>query len=218
MRCNWNIFLKQCHAIIRIDQHIALPQKSLHISKEPINNSTPSTTGLTDWKTAVSTLPVLQRSSGTSPWVVPDNHRSPSTNIRLSGNTSRISHSKWGTDSVYFRQSCFAFLDDLDDSFSPPCTTIPNPTLTNSKAGTFSSLLNIWPMAYFSWRNKWAISGDVMRTVEVAVQTILPAHCRWTWRVCVMGEVVEAEAMRKGVGWDIISDGKLEWDWRDVWE
>jgi hypothetical protein len=77
-------------------------------------------------------------------------------------------------------------------------------------------------MAYFSCKNRWATWGEVMRTVDVAVQTIFPAHLRWTCLVWVIGEVGEAEAMWEGVGWDIISGWPRgtfeEADWRDVWE
>jgi hypothetical protein len=48
-------------------------------------------------------------------------------------------------------------------------------------------------MAYFSSKKRWATSGEVIRTMEVAVQAILPPHWRWTWRVCVMGEDGDAE-------------------------
>lgn len=39
-----------------------------------------------------------------------------------------------------------------------------------------------------------------MRTVDVAVQTILPAHWRWTCRVWTIGDSGEADAMMLGDG------------------
>lgn len=52
-----------------------------------------------------------------------------------------------------------------------------------------------------------------MRTVDVAVQTILPPHCKWTWRVCIIGMSWEADSMTLGVGCFTRSKGA----WGDTW-
>ena len=106
--------------------------------------------------------------------------RVPSINICREGKTSRMSHSKSGMESLYFLHSCWRRLSLplFSDRKSPAAG--PRPTDTSSNDGTFSSRANIWPIAYLSTRNRCAYSGDVMRTWEVAVQTIFPEHCRCT--------------------------------------
>jgi len=39
-----------------------------------------------------------------------------------------------------------------------------------------------------------------MRTVDVAMQTVFPAHWRWTWRSWVMGVLGEADTRAAGLG------------------
>jgi hypothetical protein len=109
----------------------------------------------------------------------------PLTNISRSGKTSRISHSKSEMWSLYFLHSWYCSSRCMLSSgriFSEglSSTTGPRPTDISSNEGTFSIRANIWPMAYFSTRNKRAHSGDVMRTCEVATQTTLPEHCKCT--------------------------------------
>jgi hypothetical protein len=93
------------------------------------------------------------------------NHSSPSINIFLSGKTSKISHSNPSTSNLYFLHSC-----------PVPVRSVhlfdPIPTSTSSNLGVRPISMNTCPIAYFSWRNNRAQSADVIRTVEVAVQTI----------------------------------------------
>lgn len=104
---------------------------------------------------------------------------SPNTNISLEGNTSRISHSKSGIESLYFLHNSWSLLlSPTLPGFPSSSSAVLNPVANKSNAGTFSRRLNIWPMAYFSSRKRRAHSGDVIRTQEVAVHTTLPAHLR----------------------------------------
>jgi len=48
-----------------------------------------------------------------------------------------------------------------------------------------------------------------MRTMDVAVQAILPPHWRWTWRVWTMGDSIEADWIMLGVG--CVTGSKGDW-------
>lgn len=144
----------------------------------------------------------------------------PRINISRAGKTSKISHSKSGMRSLYFLHSCW-YRSSL--CMPPPCgigseglssSTGPRPTDESSNEGTFSIRANIWPIAYFSTRNKRAHSGDVMRTCEVAMQTFLPEHCKCTcrfWRMGISGETA-AIAAESG-GRDRRTGGRSEETW-----
>ena len=104
-----------------------------------------------------------------------------------------MSHSNPSVLRVYRRLSDSLFTSspsweagEVETSSSLNSATLPNPR-------------NVWPIAYFSTRNNSAASGDVMVTVEVAMQATLGAGAskapftgsgvtmRRTQRVCLTG-------------------------------
>jgi len=141
-------------------QNLDQPRIYIAISKTIIKKDPPARTRLRAWfEVHVSSVFTADRTFGRG-WrsaSAPVNHLSPPRNISRDGNTSKISHSKWGMTRVYFLQSC--------EAVSPPAAkdegvcfsssfTAPKPTERSSKAGTFSSRRNICPIAYFSWRKR----------------------------------------------------------------
>lgn len=112
--------------------------------------------------------------------------------IKMERQTS-MSHSNPSVRRVYRRLSDSLFTSspsweagEVETSSSLNSATLPNPR-------------NVWPIAYFSSKNSSAASGDVMVTVEVAMQATLGAGAlkapftgsgvtmRCTRRVCLTG-------------------------------
>jgi hypothetical protein len=117
-------------------------------------------------------------------WAEPFSQLLPSTNISLEGNSSSMWHSKPSISILYsLHNGIFLGPEVVSEDFPPPTTVPSTPTARSSNRGTFPDSLKTCPMAYFSPMNNRAISGEVTRTVEVAVQIVRFPHNRSTLRV-----------------------------------
>ena len=119
-----------------------------------------------------------------------------------------MSHSNPSVRRVYRR---------LSDSFftsSPSWEAGEVETSSSLNSATLPNTRNVWPIAYFSSKKNSAASGDVMVTVEVAMQATLGAGVpkaplmgrgvtmRCTQRVCVTGA---ASLGTEGYGSGVVS-------------
>jgi len=106
------------------------------------------------------------------------------------------------TSMLHSNPSVWRIYRRLSDSFftsSPSWEAGDVETSSSLNSATLPSIRNVWPMAYFSSKKNLAASGDVMETVEVAIQATLGAGAleapftgsgvtiRCTRRVCVTG-------------------------------
>ena len=118
------------------------------MSKQTSPRSETALAGHFELLTAVLTSNSSYKDSSCSsfPFCLSSNQFSPRINISLEGKTSKISHSKSGTMSLYLLQSCCCVFLSVDGGIpSSPAVSpgTPRPTATSSNVGSFSNFLNI---------------------------------------------------------------------------